>query len=1061
MQWLANISVRRAVFASVLMLAVVVVGLASYGSLGVDRFPDVDFPTVAITTVLPGASPEEIETEISDKIEESVNTVSGIDELRSISAEGLSVVYVNFVLDKNVDVAAQEVRDAVNRALPKLPSGIDQPVVAKMDPDASPILYLAMDSAAPLKESSEVADKLVRRRLESINGVGEVKLVGAQPRQMNVWLDPARLKSMGLTAGEVKGALLMQNLTIPGGSMDAGSDKVTVRVAGRAASREQLESIVVRERGDSPVRLADVARVEDGVKDAESMALLDGKPAIVLSVRKQSGTNTIAVVDAVKDRVQDIQKVLPSGYSLRVVRDNSGTIRTSVDAVKEHLILGAIFAAIIVLIFLGSVRSTLIAAIAIPVSIIGTFGLMAYQGFTLNTITMLALALAVGIVIDDAIVVLEVIHRYINEKHIKPFPAAILATREIGLAVLATTMSLLAVFLPVAFMTGIVGRFLNSFGLTMASAIAVSLLVAFSLTPMLAARWLRPHPEGKEEKKPVLEQMVERFYKPIEHNYGRLLSWVMHHRWVVVTASVVTFLSVIPLGAIVPKGFLPKSDEAQFLVEVRAPEGTRFEETALKAERIARQVRELPDVQFTMVTVGDSVQRLDNLANIYVRLNDPTERKQSVFDIMATVRDQVLPKQPKDLQLSVMEPPMFEGGWKNKAIMYEITGTDLKELERISHQAVEEFKKVPGAVDVDSDLFSGKPELVLRIDRNKAADLGVRVSDVASALRILIGGEDVTEYREGGEVYDVHLRADRSFRADRAGLELMTVPSTKLGSVRLTDVVQIADDTGPTVINRNGRKRQVMFTASALTGASEAAIGQAFEKIMQEKIKLPPGYKFQPAGRSKEMGKMFKAFMVAVVLSFVFMYLVLAAQFESWLHPITILMALPLTLPFAMISLILLRQQLDIYSMLGILVLFGMVKKNSILQVDHTNQLRAKGLGREAAILQANKDRLRPILMTTFAFVAGMLPLAFSKGIGAGFNQATAGVIVGGQVLSLLLTLVATPVTYSILDDWSVALRRMFSRGSRPSDDELGIHDLDERKLKQIAGETLESVKAA
>ncbi|MCC7385212.1 MAG: efflux RND transporter permease subunit [Deltaproteobacteria bacterium] len=1035
MQWLAKISVQRPIFATVIMLMIAVIGVAGYFQLGVDRFPKVDFPTIAVTTVLPGAGPKEIETEVTEKIEEAVNTLGGIDELRSISSENVSMVLVTFVLEKNIDVAAQEVRDKVAAAIAQLPQGIETPVIRKFDANSTPILYLAVNAERPVREITETTDKVIRPQLENVSGVGQLSIVGGRKRQINVWVDPLQLRAHGLTAAEVQRAITFQNMTMPGGRLDSGPTQMTLRLRGRVGSPEEIGALVLREVDGHPVRVRDVARVEDGEEEAETVAIKDGAPAVVVAVRKQSGANTVAVVDAVRERLAEISGTLPPGYTLETVRDNSATIRTSVESVLEHLILGAIFAALVVLLFLGNLRSTVIAAIAIPISIIGTFALMWIEGFTLDTITLLALALAVGIVIDDAIVVLENIFRHVEEKGLEPFEAAVVATKEIGLAVLATTLSLVAVFLPVAFMKGVVGRFLNSFGLTMSFAIAVSMLVSFSLTPMLSSRWLKAHrpvgggAQGRESRKPLLERIVDRAYLPIERRYVQVLSWVMHHRWVVVVASLVALIASGPLMMAVPKGFLPKSDEAQFEVNVRAPEGTSLGATELIGERLARQIRALDGVTNTLVTIGDDLAVTSNRARIYVLLSDPETRQETQEDLMNRVRRDIVAAAPENLKVDVSEAPMFEGSWSTAIIQYEISGPDLDKLTEYSARSVEALKKVPGAVDVDSTLVSGKPELGARIDREKAAALGVQVADIAATLRLLVGGDDVSTYEEHGKQYDVQLRAEPGYRADAASLALITVPAMGGRSVPLLDVVRFEGGEGPSSINRLNRRRQVLVTANVGPGYAESDVIGALGMIMKD-LDMDAAYRSGPAGRSREMARTGRAFLLAFGLSFLFMYLVLAAQLESWLHPITILLALPLTLPFALVSLLIFGQQLDIYSMLGMLVLFGVVKKNSILQIDHTNQLRAKGLSRLEAILAANKERLRPILMTTLAFVAGMLPLVWSSGIGAGFNRATAGVIVGGQVLSLLLTLLATPVAYSLFDDLSAWLgRRIFARG--------------------------------
>jgi HAE1 family hydrophobic/amphiphilic exporter-1 len=1044
-QWLASICVRRPVFATVLILFIVVVGFIGYKQLNVDRFPNVDLPVVNVITLLPGAAPEEVATELSDKIEEAINTINGIDELRSISTEGVSQVVVSFKLDKDVNVAAQEVREHVSSILNDLPEGTKSPEISKLDPDAAPVLFLALRSKRPIREVTEYADHEIRQALENVSGVGQVSIVGGRKRQIQVVLDPERLRAASLTAVDVRRAIVSQNVSTPGGTVDTGPSLLTFRVSGRVPSAQAVGEIVVRNVDNHPIMIRDVGQVIDGQEEATTAASIAGKEAVVLSIRKQSGENSVAVVDAIRERMKDIEKTLPAGDKLEVIRDNTETTRTSVDAVREHLILGSVLASLVVLLFLGNLRSTIIAALAIPTSIIGTFLLMWLMGFTLNTISLLALALAVGIVIDDAIVVLENIFRFIDEKKVRPMPAAIYATKEIGLAVLATTLSLLAVFLPVAFMNSIPGRFLRSFGLTMGAAIAISLFVSFTLTPMLSSRWLRLDTRPASERtKTVLERLVDWFYRPIERVYMTVLAFVMRHRWIVVLSAVASIVAIGPLVKAVPKGFLPKNDEAQFEISVRTPEGTSLAATALSAERIAREVRGWPEVATTLVTIGDNNQQTPNLASIFVRLLPPDARKASQDELQNRVRSDIVPKQPKDYRISASAVAAFGGGtFSTATVQYILTGPDLNGVIKYSKGIVDKLKAIPGAVDVDTTLVTGNPELVASVNRRKAADLGVNVADVATASQLLIGGVKVSRYEEAGREYDILVRADENFRNSPDALSQLTVPSARLGAVPLTDVVELKRAEGPSKIDRYARQVQVTFLANTAPGVGAGEVGAALEKQVKA-MNIPPQFKFVPFGQSKEIARTGKAFVLAFGMSFIFMYLILAAQFESWLHPITILLALPLTVPFALISLVMLRQSLDIFTMLGVLVLFGVVKKNSILQIDHINQLRAEGHSRLDAILHGNRDRLRPILMTTMAFVAGMLPLLTSKGIGSEFNRATAGPVVGGQILSLLLTLLATPVAYSLFDDLASGARRLLRRfGLKPrTDAETGADEI-------------------
>ena len=1036
MQWLAEVCVKRPVFATMLILSLVVVGTFSFFSLGLDLFPKIDFPTITITVVNPGASPEEVETEITEKIEEAVNTISGIDELRSSSVEGVSQVFVQFILEKDVNIAAQEVENRVQTVIPNLPDTAEQPTVQKLDSDAAPVLRIVVSAPASLREVTEIAKNKVKERIESVNGVGQVTMIGGRERQINVWVDPDKMRSYNITPAEVSTALRIQNIEFPSGRLDEGQKETAVRTMGKIRDVEDFQNVVVATRGEYQVKVKDIGHVEDGAEELRSEARLNGQPAVTLIVAKQSGQNTVAVATGIKERLAEIQTTLPPNYAMRVVGDNSIFIEASLNSIEEHLVLGSIFAAIVVFLFLWSVRSTFIAALAIPTSIISTFGLMYAMGYTLNMITMLSLTLMVGIVIDDAIVVLENIYRFVEEKGMEPFQAAIEGTREIGMAVLATTLSLMAVFVPIGFMQGIIGRFMSSFGLTAAFAVGVSLIVSFTLTPMLAARLIKRKHTDTEDQVHELQGdgMLETvdhghahahaddskqmgWFRHVDSVYTSLLRFAMGHRWVIVTLCILAFLSIIPLFMFVGKNFLPVDDQSQFEVSVRAPEGYSLGATSQVMERIASRLRQTPGVTDTLVTVGGGQAQVVNNGTIYVKLTDIGERDKHQEEMMSDARS-ILAEFP-DLRTGVQQVQAFSGGgFRNANVQFIVSGPDLKQLEAYSEKILEKMKTIPDAVDVDSTLISGKPEVRLNIDRATAADLGVRIGDISQALNTLVAGQEATTYNEGSEQYEVHVRAVNTFRSDIEGLNRMIVPSTKVGWVTLDRLVKVAEGTGPSSIDRVNRQRQVTLLANTKPGGSAANITSTIDSYVKE-LQLPQGYTSGYVGQSKEMGKAAFYFLLAFMLSFVFMYIVLAAQFESFIHPVTILLTLPLSIPFGILSLLIAGQTVNIFSGLGLLLLFGVVKKNAILQIDHTNNLRSHGMSRYDAIIQANRDRLRPILMTTIALVAGMIPLVLGTGPGSGTNRSIGVLVVGGQSLCLLLTLLAVPVFYSIFDDMS------------------------------------------
>jgi len=1037
MQWLAGLSVRRPVLASVIILAMVFLGAFSYSHLNIERWPNVDIPIIVVTVSDPGASPEEIESDVTNKIEDAVNAISGIDHLTSTSAEGIAVVVVQFVLEKNIDVAAQEVQNKIN-GIPDLPSAIDPPTVSKIDPGAFPVMTLALSANRPVRDISEYADKVLKPQLEGAPGVGKVTLVGDQPRQINIWVDPDRLASYALPVTSLLQAVQNQNVQLPAGHVDQGNTQLTLRALSRVTSPQELTRVGLAMRNGQPITIGDVARVEDGAAEPVTTANVNGTPAVLLQIQKQSGTNTLNVVRDLKTRLQTIGPLLPSGYNLRIVRDQSVFVEASTGAVQEHLLVGSILAALVVLAFLWNWRSTIIAALAIPTSIIATFALIAALGLTLNTITLLALALVVGIVIDDAIVVLENIYRLLREKGMPPLQAAIEGTREIGPAVTATTISLIAVFLPLAFMSGIVGQFMRSFGWTMAFAIAVSLLVSFTLTPSLSSRWLgggsrKPAEPGGDplgaghdapvDRGPELEQHRGRVYNALDHGYRWLLERSLRRRWVVVLLTLVVLVSIAPLGAAVNKNFLPEDDESQFEVVVRAPEGWTLDATNRFGTHLAEEIRQLPGMDYTIVTVGDDPQHTPNRFTIFGKMVDLDKRSISQQAMQVKVRNTILSRYAYlGLQTQVGAVSEFGGSGGFQPVDYVVSGPDLGVLTKVGDQGMQILRSIPGVVDARSSLVSGAPQLGMRVDRSRAADLGVNAVDAANALYMLVQGVEVktAKYTEAGQQYKIVIRADKQHRSAEDVLAQLPVSSPTHGVVALEQVVGASHGTGPSEISHYNRRRQVELTANLLPTASQQAVLQELDRRVRA-LGLGPQYDMTFTGQAIEQGRQAAAFMQSFMLSFVFMYLVLAAQFESWIHPVTILLSLPLTVPFALLSILFLHGSLNILSQLGILVLFGVVKKNAILQIDRANHLRTLGLDRNAAIVAASRDRLRPILMTTIAFVAGMIPLAISRGVGAATNQAMSSVIIGGQVLSLLLTLVAIPVMYSLFDDLSHA----------------------------------------
>lgn len=1041
MQWLAEICVHRPVFATVIVLFLTVVGGFSFFTLGVDRFPKIDLPTISVSTSNQGASPQEIETEITDIVEGALNTVPGVEEMRSSSSRGRSNVTLTFNLEKDPDQAFQEVQQKLSGITNRLPEQADPPSAQKSDPDSQPILMYTISAPRDVMELSEMVENLILERIESADGVGEVFMWGARTPQILVSIDPNRLRAYNISVTDVTNAVRAQNQELPGGNLIEGQRTLGLRTMSKLTEVGQFNDIVITTRNGFPIKVSDVGKVEKRGGEPSSAASLDGVTSVSVGVRKQSGANTIAVINGVKERMAGIIPTLPSDFNVAVIRDQSEFIENSLHAIEEHLVLGGLFAAIIVFLFLWNFRSTIIAALAIPVSIIAAFAAIAALGYSLNQMTMLALTLMVGIVIDDAIVVLENIYRFVEEKGMDPFQAAIEGTREIGLAVLATTLSLLAVFIPVGFMTGIVGRFMSSFGLTAAAAIAVSLIVSFTLTPMLAARWIKRkdndnrHGEVEPVQHPTGEvTMAEEvggpsahdskdgwFYKKVDASYTWLLKLAMRFRWAVVLICVLTVASIFPLYKFVGMAFLPDEDESLFQVNIRGPQGTSLSATQSRLDRIARDIRaQVPGVRNTLVLAGFGRGSGPNNGFINVALLPVGEREKSQAELINQVRGIARKYSDKDYQVTVSASSSIAGsiglGRGGSGVGLYIAGPDMEKLSEYANALVEKMKTDESYRDPDTSIEVGAPEIRVTIDRTRAADLGVRAGDVAQALNILSAGQIVSTYSEDSEQYDVVVRAEEQFRRDRSYLPWFTVTSSNGGTVGLDRVVKLDEGLSPSTIQRLNRLRQVTVSAGLPPNSSESDAVAKLQRWAAE-LNMGPEYLTGVTGQSKELQKAYESFMYAFLLSFVFMYLILAAQFESFIHPVTILLSLPLSIPFALLSTAMAGQTLNIFSALGILLLFGIVKKNAILQIDHTNTLRSRGMNRYDAIIQANRDRLRPILMTTLALVAGMIPLTLGTGAGAATNRSIGILVVGGQSMCLLLTLLAVPVFYSLFDD--------------------------------------------
>jgi HAE1 family hydrophobic/amphiphilic exporter-1 len=994
--------------------ALVVLGWFSYRQLGLDLMPRTDSPTVNVRASLPGASAEEVETSITKPIEGSVNTINGIDELRCSSNQGNGNCTITFNLERDIEAATQDVRDHV--ATVRFPRDTDPAVVSKSDPDSAPVLTLVVFSNRSPKEITQIADLQIKQVLETVQDVGEVQFFGRR-REIRVLLDPTRLQAYGLSVDQIGQAIGRQNTEIPGGTFIQGASEISMRTTGRLRNVADFEKVVLsyNNANGAAITLGDVARVTDANEEVRNQTRLDGENAISMQIRKQSGTNTVAVVDRVMERVARIQATLPSDIKIKATRDQSKFIRKSFEEILLHLVVGGLLAAFVVFLFIRNIRVTIIAGLAIPISIIGTFTAMRALGFTLNNMTMLALSLATGIVIDDAIVVLENIFRYVEEKGATPFEAAIKGTAEIGLAVMATTLSLVVIFVPVAFMTGQIGKYFYSFGLTAAVAILLSMFVSFTLTPALCSMWLRP-----EDAKAGHQQTKDRgLYAWVDRKYGVMLEWSLHHRGIMLGIAGIVVISAAFLYPVVGKELVPDDDQSEFSVNLRLPRGTSFERTLEYMTPIEGELRQ---------ALGDNldamlVSIMNGSGNYSLQLTPIEDRKQSQQQLMQLAR-RTLSKY-KGARISVSGGTDLSGassaggrggGGSTNRLSLVVQGPDVEELQKYAADLLAKVKEINGVTDADMSFEATQPELRIDVDRQRAADLGVSMDTLSNTLRTMIGGQEVSKYKDGDDQFSVTLRLDDQFRNNASTMGDLFIPASGGRMVRVSDVARLSMDHAPGSIDRYNRMRQI--TVNANLDTLKTNLGQGIEDAREKvgQLGLKAGYQVTFGGSAKTLSQASGDFGLAVVLAILFIYMVLASQFNSFIHPLTIMTALPLSLPAGLLALMAFGMTINVYSAIGLMMLFGVVKKNSILQVDYTNTLRAEGMNRHDAIIQANHVRLRPILMTTISIVAGMLPIAFGRGAGAGSRASMAVTIIGGQILCLLLTLLITPVVYSYFD---------------------------------------------
>ena len=1017
--FLSNLSIKRPIFATMMMLTLVTLGIFSYRRLAVDMYPDVEIPVLSIVTKFPGASPETLEREVTKRIEEVVNRIPGAKHVISISRESLSQVVVEFQLNVKINEASQEARAKINTVRGDLPQDIEEPIIQKLDISSMPIVSLAVRSETlNPRDLTTLVDKKVKRRFENISGVGKVELVGSSKREVNVLVDPVRLESLNFGVDEVIAGLQSENVNTPLGRLNRNNSEFTLRLSGKPKEVEQFKAMVIGQRNGRPVPLGEVAQIRDGIEEQRSLALINGIPAVALDILKQSGANTVEVADQVKKTIRKLQAELPSGTKIEVVRDASIVIRDSVRDVQETMILGGILTILIVFCFLNSWRSTVITGLTLPISVISSFIIMNFLGMTINVMTLMALSLAIGLLIDDAIVVRENIVRHL-EKGEDHFQAAREGTSEIGLAVLASTFSIVAVFVPVAFMKGIVGRFFFQFGITVAFAVMVSLFVSFTLDPMLSSRWVDPDIQ-RQGKRHFIARGLDHFntwFDRTADRYRLVIAWALDHRKTVLVVTTLAFFGGMILFFSLQTSFFPAFDGGEFQLNLKTAPGASIDESMGRVRAVLTELKQLPEIKHTYATIGAGETGTVRDVGIYIKLKEKKERLREQKEVQAEVRRRLL-------NVPGILPSILEAGRMDnrKPLLVNIRGDDIALLKKYAAQLKEKIVRISGIVDLEVTLEQDIPEYRLKVDRQRAVDTGVMSAQIARTVGALVGGKEVSTYEdEDGDAVNLRVRLPLDLRQDPGQVEQLRLTVSRPGQapalVPLGELVTYEMSTSPSEINRQDLSREVVISAN-LDGLP---LGTAMSRVKEavKDLKMAPGYQVVFSGEGEDMMESFGYMAEALILAVLFVYLILAAQFESFIDPLAIMLSLPLSLVGMAGLLFLTRDTVNIMSLIGLIMLMGLVTKNAILLVDYTKVLRSRGLPRREALITAGRTRLRPILMTTLAMIFGMLPLALALGTGAEMRAPMARAVIGGMITSTFLTLLVVPVVYSLLDDLS------------------------------------------